>query len=171
MDLARQHVVQRQRRRPRLPEEARRRRLDGLRRRRSSRTPPTPTPRAAAIATWADNARARQDPRRREGRVRSVAQAAAVDGAAVRRRREEAVAPERSRLRMGQVREANTATRKNNGMMLAQPAARRVAHRLGARRDLRRSSRSRASGHFDEAKAALNFFLNAGPGRRATRAT
>ena len=54
-------------------------------------------------------------------------------------------------------------TRKNNGMILASAAAGIVAHRLGARRDLRgrRARAHRATP--TRRKAALDFFLNARP--------
>jgi GH15 family glucan-1,4-alpha-glucosidase len=65
-------------------------------------------------------------------------------------------------LRMGQIREANTATRKNNGMILASlPPG---SWHTGWVRDATYAVVALArSGHFAEAKAALNFFLNAGP--------
>ena len=65
-------------------------------------------------------------------------------------------------LRMGQIREANTATRKNNGMMLASlPPG---SWHTGWVRDGTYAVVALArSGHTDEAKAALNFYLNASP--------
>ncbi|HEY2749300.1 MAG TPA: hypothetical protein VGL86_32000 [Polyangia bacterium] len=65
-------------------------------------------------------------------------------------------------LRMGQIREANTATRKNNGMMLASlPPG---SWHTGWVRDATYAVVALArSGHTAEAKAALNFFLNAAP--------
>ncbi len=65
-------------------------------------------------------------------------------------------------LRMGQIREPNTATRKNNGMMLASlPPG---SWHTGWVRDATYAVVALArSGHFAEAKAALDFFLNAGP--------
>ncbi|MDB4967959.1 MAG: hypothetical protein JWN44_3648 [Myxococcales bacterium] len=65
-------------------------------------------------------------------------------------------------LRMGQIREPNTATRKNNGMILASlPPG---SWHTGWVRDATYAVVALArSGHTDEAKAALNFFLNAEP--------
>ena len=61
---------------------------------------------------------------------------------------------------MGQIREPNTATRKNNGMILARlPPG---EWHTGWVRDATYAVVALArSGHIDEAKAALNFFLNA----------
>jgi len=65
-------------------------------------------------------------------------------------------------LRMGQIREPNTATRKNNGMILASlPPG---SWHTGWVRDATYATVALArSGHWDEAKASLDFFLNAGP--------
>ncbi len=65
-------------------------------------------------------------------------------------------------LRMGQVREPYTATRKNHGMMLASlPVG---EWHTGWVRDAMYAIVALARmGHFDEAKMALEFFLNAGP--------
>ena len=65
-------------------------------------------------------------------------------------------------LRMGQIREPNNGSRKNNGMILASlPPG---SWHTGWVRDATYAVVALArSGHFDEAKAALNFFLNAGP--------
>jgi len=65
-------------------------------------------------------------------------------------------------LRMGQVREPYTATRKNHGMMLASlPPG---EWHSGWVRDATYAIVALArSGHFDEAKAALDFFLDADP--------
>ena len=65
-------------------------------------------------------------------------------------------------LRMGQIREANTATRKNHGMMLASlPPG---SWHTGWVRDATYAVVALArSGHTAEAKAALDFFLNAAP--------
>ena len=73
-------------------------------------------------------------------------------------------------LRMGQVREANTPTRKNNGMILA-PCRSASGTPAGCATRRTPSSRWRASGHLAEAKAALDFFLNAGPVGALCRAT
>ena len=135
-----EHVLQRQRRRPRLPEEARRRRLDGRRRRRSSTStnPADADAAAAAMTTWANNRAPDQilaDARAEFEAWRKPPPATVPlcsDNETRLWRQCEAV------LRMGQIREPNTATRKNNGMILATPAAGLVAHGLGARRDLRR---------------------------------
>lgn len=65
-------------------------------------------------------------------------------------------------LRMGQIREPNTATRKNHGMILASlPPG---SWHTGWVRDATYAIVALArSGHYDEAKAALDFFLNAEP--------
>jgi GH15 family glucan-1,4-alpha-glucosidase len=65
-------------------------------------------------------------------------------------------------LRMGQVREANTASRKNHGMILASlPPGQ---WHSGWVRDATYAVAALArSGHAAEAKAALDFFMNAGP--------
>ncbi len=65
-------------------------------------------------------------------------------------------------LRMGQIREPNTSSRKNNGMMLASlPPG---SWHTGWVRDAQYAVVALArSGHVAEAKAALNFFLNASP--------
>ena len=65
-------------------------------------------------------------------------------------------------LRMGQIREPNTATRKNNGMILASlPPG---SWHTGWVRDATYAVVALArSGHFAEAKAALDFFMNAAP--------
>ena len=167
-----EHVVQRQRRRPRLPEEARRRRLDGRRRRlRRQHQPRRRRRRRRVDDDVGQQPRARPAARRRARRVRGVAQAAAVDGAAVRRRRDASCGASREAvLRMGQIREANTATRKNNGMMLASLPPGIVAHRLGARRHLRRR-RAGALGPLRRSQGRAQLLPERRPGRRATRAT
>ena len=65
-------------------------------------------------------------------------------------------------LRMGQIREANTATRHNNGMLLASlpPGEWHTSWVRDATYAVVALSRT---GHFAEAKAALEFWLNAGP--------
>ena len=106
---------------PALPEEARRRRLDGRRPSSSSTapTPPTPTP---------PRPRWRRGPTTARPTSSSPTRApSSRPGASRRRRRCRCAATTRRRLwrqseavlRMGQIREPNTATRKNNGMILA----------------------------------------------------
>ena len=120
-DLGDNTTLQRQRRRARVPEGARRRRLDGRRRRlRRQHQRRRRRRRRRRHHDVGQRSRARPAPRRRARRVGGVAQAAAADGAAVQRRRDASCGGSREAvLRMGQVREPNTATRKNNGMMLA----------------------------------------------------
>ena len=84
-----EHVVQRHRRRARLPEEARRQRLDGRRRHlRRQHQPRRCRRRRGGDDDVGQQPRARSAARRRAHRVRDLAQAAAGDGAAVRRLRD-----------------------------------------------------------------------------------
>ena len=159
----RQHDVQRQRHRPRLPEEARRRRAgwrvavgfveNAARRRRRRRGADRDVGRRRARPT-------RSSPTRRPSSKRGASRRPPASRCAATTRRS-CGARARRCCAWARCARPNTATRKNNGMILAQPAAGRVAHGLGARRRRTPSSRSRASGHFAEAKAALDFFLNA----------
>ncbi|MGZ3428161.1 MAG: glycoside hydrolase family 15 protein, partial [Polyangia bacterium] len=68
-------------------------------------------------------------------------------------------------LRMGQVREPNTPTRHNNGMMLASLPIGQW-HTAWVRDGTYAIVALARSGHFDEARAALDFFMNAGPVRK-----
>ena len=156
---------------PALPEEARRQRLDGGRRRvRRQHQPGRRRRRRRAITTWANNRAPDQilaDARAEFEAWRKPPPATVPlcgDDETRLWRQSEAV------LRMGQIREPNTATRKNNGMMLASlPPG---SWHTGWVRDATYAVVALArSGHIDEAKAALNFFLNADAGRRVRAAT